>query len=1427
MVKKWLLAACLIAVFVVPVAASETLDSNGSLPGDLFAGIGEFFRSAASWIIPSDGSDPGNVPGVRQVALPMQFVENNGIADESVRYIALAENGGLGFTDGGVVITPDPPEGSTTPVSIALRFAGAADAQPEGADPSDTRVSIFSGSDPSAWKTGLAAYRSIVYSDLYPGINLRYGGDSGVLKSEFYLMPGADPSLIVMDYSGVDRITLAENGDLLLEAGGVELRELAPVAGQVRDGVPVRVEAGYVMLGENRVGFSLGPYDRESGLVIDPVLKYGIYLIGTGVADGRAVAVDGEGNTYVAGRTTATSRQGGAAQTDAIVVKIDAAGDEAEYITILSGSADDVAQSVAVDGDGTAYLCGTTSSNDFPVNNAIQPFLSGGSDAFAVKLDADGSTILYSTYLGGTRDDEGAGIAIDENGSAYVTGTTASEKFPVVSVFNKTFLSGPDDAFALKLSADGSELVYSTFIGGISSETGSGIAVDDEGNAYLTGETFSPDFPSMNSTRMFEGYSDAFITKINVSGDIFGFSTVIGGESRDYASAIALGADGSSYITGSTHSAAFPVVNPVKASHSGPIDAFATRIAPDGRSLIFSTYLGGSAVDQGTGIGVSGDGTAFVGGSTYSLDFPLANPYQSKWGGGTYDGFVVKLRPAGNSYVYSTYIGGNGRDLVNGLAIDDEGTAYITGSTTSTNFPIVYPYPDAFDERGEGGFLAALSEEVPVTTTPTTTVTTIIPTTNVTTVTPTTSVTTVVPTTNVTTVTPTTSVTTVVPTTNVTTVTPTTSVTTVVPTTNVTTVTPTTSVTTVVPTTTITTAPPTTTTTIVNPQIPHLFYGNVTVMGNPAPAGSVISATVTGGSGSLVTTTGGKYGGPLGLEPKLMVQAAGAPIEAGAPISFFVNGAPAECREAVNGSTWTDSFPFSSGTVTDLDLRTNATPGANHTIVASAGAGGTISPSGSVTVFNGATQNFVITPNSGFAISTLVVDGIQVKTATGYTFTNVTADHTIAVTFTSGTFTITATAGPNGVISPSGGVLVTPGGSQEFVMTPGTGFRLGNTLVDGVSLGPVSPYQFVNVTSNHTIEAAFIPENATMHQISATAGLFGRIFPPGLVQVPDGANQSFAIAADNRAAILDVKVDNVSVGAVDNYTFVNVVADHSISATFEPPMFTINAAPVGNGNITPFGDIPVRGGENASFSITPASGYRVSQVLVDSVSVGPVSSYTFVSVTANHTIRATFTVDAYTITATAGANGQIKPSGAISVSPGGSQVFTMSPAGGFYVQNVMVDGNSLGAKSSYTFDNVNQDHTISVIFSGTGGGGSGGGGGGGGGGGYTVSDTTATTTVTTTVTTSGSGTNETGNATVTTKPTTVATTLPTIATTVTTPQYTTPTITPAVTAIAPFWSSGPYTILIPVIILIIILAGIGYYYYRRQKQEKEILEGRI
>ncbi|MBN1844924.1 MAG: fibronectin type III domain-containing protein [Sedimentisphaerales bacterium] len=366
-----------------------------------------------------------------------------------------------------------------------------------------------------------------------------------------------------------------------------------------------------------------------------------------------------------------------------------------------------------------------------------------------------------------------------------------------------------------------------------------------------------------------------------------------------------------------------------------------------------------------------------------------------------------------------------------------------------------------------------------------------------------------------------------------------------------------------------------------------------------------------------------------------------------------------------------------------------------YTITASVEGTGTIEPAGAVLVAAGGSQGFTITPGADHKIVEVLVDGVSQGPVGSYAFANVAADHTIRARFATVTYTLTATATPGGQISPAGTTYVGPGENRQFTITADAGYQIQDVKVDGVSVGPVGSYTFENVTGNHTLHAEFASQVFT---ITASAEVGGSVSPAGAIEVAAGGSQTFTFSAEAGKVLSDVLIDGASQGPVDSYTFDDVQADHTVHAAFAAQQFQITASAQAGGTVSPAGTILLAAGQSQTVSITPNANYKILEVLVDGVSQGSISSYTFENVQQNHTLLARFTLASHTITATAGPGGQVAPNGAVSVVAGQSQKFVFTPDAGHHVARVIVDGQTYGITDSYTFLFVDAAHSLEVLF---------------------------------------------------------------------------------------------------------------------------------
>lgn len=445
------------------------------------------------------------------------------------------------------------------------------------------------------------------------------------------------------------------------------------------------------------------------------LLIYSTYLGSGGDDVGYGIAVDGTGNAYVTGYTTAGDfntvsplqpAYGG--DFDAFVAKINAAGTALDYSTYLGGSSGDIALTIDVDTMGQAVVAGFTTSTDFNTQNPLQSTPRGGLEGFVSRIAANGSALVYSTYLGGSDDDRCNSVAIDSVGRVYVTGTTSSTDLTTVNPLQNQ-LKGISDLFIAVLNAQGNGYDNVTYLGGSGLESGRAIAVNPAGDIFLTGETNSTDYPLKNPLQgANSGGVEAFVTKIKAGGSELVYSTYLGGGKTDSAYALAIDGAGNAFVTGSTDSVDFNVSNAFLSNNLGGLDAFVSRISPDGSHLDYSTYLGGSGIDLGLSIAVDTIGNAYLTGFTAAADFPVRKPLQAR-NAGVGDAFVAKINSNGTSFVYVTYFGGSGIDQGLGIAVGQDGRAVVTGVTASIDFATSNPL-QADNRGGADAFLAMFNE---------------------------------------------------------------------------------------------------------------------------------------------------------------------------------------------------------------------------------------------------------------------------------------------------------------------------------------------------------------------------------------------------------------------------------------------------------------------------------------------------------------------------------------------------------------------------------------------------------------------------------------------------------------------------------------------------------------------------------------------
>jgi hypothetical protein len=659
----------------------------------------------------------------------LSFEANEGQTDPAVRFLSRGPGYALFLTSSEAVLALR--QGKSAPKALRMKIEGAHVAPTvAGVEALPGKSNYFIGNDRGKWRKGIHTFAKVEYRNVYPGVNLVYYGKQRQLEYDFVLSPGADPNAIRLAFEGAETLAIDGGGDLVLKLGGGEVRMRKPAIYQERAGKREPVAGRYILRETNRVGVEVMAYDATRPLVIDPVLVYSTYLGGSGVQDvGFAIAVDGSGSAYVTGETTSldfpttglgfdTSFNG---FTDAFVTKLDASGSNLVYSTYLGGSTDgDSGQAIAVDSTGHAYVAGHTSSSNFPTTALAfdTSFNGGGFDAFVTKLDPTGSSLVYSTYLGGNAFDAALAVAVDAAGQAYVGGHTASTNFPATAGAFATSSAGSHDAFVTSVNAAGSGLIYSTYVGGSDADIGIGLALDATGAAYLAGYTRSADFATTPAAfdSSFNGPfngSDAFVAKLNPGGSALAYATFLGGSDADFGWDVAVDSAGNAYVTGATLSTDFPTTpgayDTTYNGSSPPAEAFVTKLDAAGSALVYSTFLGGTGDEFGIAIAVDAAGQAHVAGHTTSTDFPTTAGAIQPGPGGSFDAFVTKLDAAGAALVDSTYFGGSSQEQAIGIAVSSAGDAYVVGWTDSGDFPTT---PGAFDTTFNGGqdaFVAKIS----------------------------------------------------------------------------------------------------------------------------------------------------------------------------------------------------------------------------------------------------------------------------------------------------------------------------------------------------------------------------------------------------------------------------------------------------------------------------------------------------------------------------------------------------------------------------------------------------------------------------------------------------------------------------------------------------------------------------------------------
>jgi hypothetical protein len=588
--------------------------------------------------------------------IPLYFVEGRGKAP--ALYYARASRYTLWLTRTGLVFdfrraVPGPAPAFEREV-LGLEFVGArSDVSVAALEPTDYRINEYRGRDPESWTTGIPTARAVLYQNVYDGIDLKVYGSEKNVEYDWIIHPGAKPDSIRLAASGGRTAYIDAEGRLVAKAAWAELGHDRPRAYQEDCGRRVEIDARFEARGDGEFGLEVGPYDQGRDLVLDPVLL--------------------------------------------------------AYSTYLGGSGADYVYAIGSDSKGAIYVNGLSLSADFPTK--IPAPAAPRCDVYVTKIAPEGNALAYTFFfaIGIFPCSNASSMAVAPDGAAYVCGLTSTSHFPVKKAFQPVYGGGYWDGFVLKIASSGKNLVYSSFIGGKSGDQPISIAVDAKGSAYLFGQTDSRDFPLQQPIQKnLKGGQDCFIAKVSPDGSSLGFSTFLGGSSWDMPGGIALDAVGSVYVGGYTMSPDFPVKMAVQKKFGGRYDLFLAKLSSDGRSLLYSTFLGGYQDERGGQIAVDPVGNAVIIGQVAG-SFPVKKAFQ-KTRKGSVEAVIAKLTSTGESLVYATYLGGRGEDSPAGLAVDNQGTAYIAGYTLSTDFPLKNAYQKKLKGKVDA-FLTGLSAD--------------------------------------------------------------------------------------------------------------------------------------------------------------------------------------------------------------------------------------------------------------------------------------------------------------------------------------------------------------------------------------------------------------------------------------------------------------------------------------------------------------------------------------------------------------------------------------------------------------------------------------------------------------------------------------------------------------------------------------------
>ncbi|MGA1820648.1 MAG: fibronectin type III domain-containing protein [Thermoplasmatota archaeon] len=589
---------------------------------------------------------------------------------------------------------------------ITVEFDDPNPVEPVGHDVMPCISSFFIGSDPSRWASGARSYGSVEYRNIWDGIDMLFRLDEGGLKYDIMVEPGIDASTIVLGLEGHTGLS-TKGGDLIIDTPiGIPIIDGGLLAWYTDDRAE-QVKVEFDILDDSSYGFDLKGRDMDRGVMIDP-LVYSSYLGGSsdeGIFDSD---LDSSGNAYLLGVTDSTGfpTTSGAYQTtnsgnfDIFVTKTNSDGTALIFSTFVGGTDMEIGNGIRVDGSGNVFVTGSAYSDDFPTTSGAYNETHYNStlwtDVVVFKLSSTGTSLLYSTYVAGESDEEGRDIDIDSSGNAYVVGYSYSLDFPTTSdAYDSAGDDWSGDIILFKLSANGDSLEYSTYIGGDSGDDAYGIEYDDNGNVYVTGSSWSYDFPTTTGAyqQKLVDWSDVIVFKFNVDRSVFIYSTYVGGDDDEEGYSLFIDSSGNAYVTGYTWGGwgqIFPTTTGAYSTtyNGGMTDSFAFKLNQAGSGLIYSTFLGGSGDDYGQKIEVDGNGKAYICGYTDSSNYPTTTGADyTSFRGGYYDGTVTVVSQSGAALTYSSFLGGGSDDMAFSINVDAIAEALVTGYTDSSNFP--------------------------------------------------------------------------------------------------------------------------------------------------------------------------------------------------------------------------------------------------------------------------------------------------------------------------------------------------------------------------------------------------------------------------------------------------------------------------------------------------------------------------------------------------------------------------------------------------------------------------------------------------------------------------------------------------------------------------------------------------------------------